>query len=87
MAAQITLTLKIAESGDEFTGSGPTLLAALGKLDEEIMRVFCTSLMDGGEFELMEAFEALSEGREYERRDFSTPEDNFTIRVSTGKKT
>lgn len=66
---------------DEFDHSqslvltGKTPLQVLVDLEKQLE--IC--LTDDSAFELETAVEALQAGKAYERADFSTPEDNFTL--------
>lgn len=66
-----------------FTAEGRTLLAALGKLDEQVNEAFNATLGDDCVFagEFADAHDWLSQGKPYRRTDFSDPEQDFTLTV------
>jgi len=72
------IELVIEESGETIAEDGTTFMEAAGKMILTLDGLF------GGEPDasIFEAFSALASGeREFTSRDFSTPEQNFTLRV------
>lgn len=85
----VTLTLRLEDDeGSTFTAQGVSVLAALGKIDEQLVALFTSSLVEDEEFDMHAALAALTWNepgtRIYRRRCFSTPENNFTLTAKGG---